>query len=182
MIAFILRRLRWMVLGAAGKELARRVSERRVDEARAELADRLPDRAVTLADKLPGDVLRAAGTAHLAGRAATKSARLSRDVAKISRDVAVTPQRARRRLSEMGEEWGNGVADEERTLRARLIAHTRGRTAADDVLLGGRVSWENEPLPPVPESVVAGRPVRLVPRRLVNRMQRTYRPARHSWQ
>jgi hypothetical protein len=63
-----------------------------------------------------------------------------------------------------------------------LIAHTRGRTAADDVLLGGQHSWEHDPLPPVPESVEVGRPVRLVRRRLVNRVQRSYRPTRHSWQ
>ncbi len=182
MIAFILRRFRWMILGAAGKELARRVSQRHVEEARSDLVERLPDRAVALADRLPGDVLRAAGTAQVAGRAATRSARLSREVAKISRDVAVAPQRARQRLSEMGEEWGDQVADDERTLRARLIAHTRGQTAADDVLLGGRRSWDDQPLPPVPESVESGRPARSVSGRIVNRVQRSYRPGKYSWQ
>jgi hypothetical protein len=181
MIGFILRRFRWMILGAAGKELARRVSRRHVDEARSELVDRLPDRAVTLADRLPGDVLRAAGTAQVATRAANRSARVPREVAQISREVAFAPQRARRRLSEMGEEWNNQVADDELTLRARLIAYTRGQTAADNVLLGGRSSWAEEPMPGVPDSVSSGRPQRSVSRRLVNRMQRTYRPRRHSW-
>jgi len=171
-----------MILGAAGKELARRVSQRHVDDARSQLAGRLPDRAVVLADRLPGDVLRAAGTAQVAGRAASRSARLSRDVAHFSRDVAVAPHRARQRLSELGEEWGVQVADDERTLRARLIAHTRGLTAADNVLLGGQSSWQDEPLPAVPASVPNGRPVKLVRHRLVSRVQRTYLPRRHSWQ
>ncbi len=182
MIGFILRRFRWMILGAAGKELARRVSRRHVDEARSELVDRLPDRAVALADRLPGDVLRAAGTAQVASRAASRSARVPRDVAQISREVAIAPQRARQRLSEMGEEWSSQVSDDERTFRARLIAHTRGQTAADNVLLGGRSSWAEDPLPAVPDSVSRGRPHASVPRRLVNRMQRSYRPRGHSWQ
>lgn len=182
MITFILRRFRWMILGAAGKELARRVSQRHVEDARSELAARLPGRALELVDKMPGDVLRAAGTAQVAGRVATKSARFSRDFAKVSRDVAVAPQRARQRLSEMGEEWGDQVANDERALRARLIRHTRGNTAGDNVLLGGQRSWEDDPLPRVPESVEAGRPVRSVPQKLVKRVQRTYRPSKHSWQ
>ncbi len=182
MIAFLFRRFRWMLLGAAGKELARRVSERQVDEARNELAERLPDRAVAIADKLPGDVLKAAGTAQVAGRVASKSARLSKDVATKSRDMAVTPQRARQRLSEMGEEWQAQVAEEDRSLRARLIAQTRGRRAADDVLLGGKTSWEDEPLPEVADRVTSGRPVRRARNALVNRVQRSYRPRKHDWQ
>jgi hypothetical protein len=63
-----------------------------------------------------------------------------------------------------------------------LIAHTRGRTAADNVLLGGQSSWAHEPLPGVPDSVATGRRRPSARRRLVSRAQRTYRPTRHSWQ
>ncbi len=182
MISFLLRRFRWMLIGAAGKELARRLSERQVQDATAELADRLPDRAVAIADKLPGDILRAAGTAQVAGRTAKRSARLSRDLAQVSRDAAVAPQRARRRLSEMGDEWADQVATDDRSLRARLIAQTRGRDAATDVLLGGRTSWEDEPLPQVPDPVPTGRPEEKVRTRVVRRVQRSYRPLRRSWQ
>ena len=182
MIAFLFRRFRWMLIGAAGKEIARRVSERQVEEARSELADRLPDRAVAIADKLPGDVLKAAGTAQVAGRVASKSARISKDVAGKSRDLAITPQKARQRLDELGEEWQTQVAQEDRSLRSRLIAQTRGRTAADDVLMGGKTSWEDDPLPEVSDSVASGRPVRRARNALVNRVQRSYRPRKHDWQ
>ncbi len=182
MIGFLFRRFRWMLIGAASKEVARRLSERHVDQARDDLAERLPDRAVALADLLPGDLLRAAGTAQVAGRAAGRSARMSRSVAQLSRDVAVTPQRARRRLGEMGDEWASQVAQDDRTLRARLIAQTRGRTAADDVLLGGKSSWEGDPLPQVPGSVPTGRPIPSISRRVVDRVQRNYRPRRYRWQ
>ena len=181
MIAYLFRRFRWMLIGAAGKEVARRISERQVLEARSELAQRLPDRAVVIADKLPGDILKAAGTAQVAGRVAGKSARISKDVATLSRDVAVSPQRARQRLSEMGEEWQAQVDYDDRSLRARLIAQTRGRTAADNVLLGGQTSWEDEPLPEVADRVDGGRPVRKAKNALVDRVQRSYRPRKHDW-
>lgn len=182
MIAFLVRRFGWMFIGAAGKELARRVSERQVEEARSDLAERLPDRAVAIADKLPGDLLKAAGTAQVAGRVAGKSARISKDVATRSRDLAGSPQKARQRLSEMGEEWQAQVADDELSLRARLINQTRGRTAADDVLMGGQTSWEDEPLPEVADRIDGGRPVRRAKNALVDRVQRSYRPRKHGWQ
>ena len=182
MITFLFRRFRWMLIGAAGKEVARRVSGRQVEEARSDLAERLPDRAVAIADKLPGDLLKAAGTARVAGRVAGKSARISKDAATFSRDIAVSPQRARQRLSEMGEEWHTQVEQDDRSLRARLIAQTRGRTAGDNVLLGGQTSWEDEPLPEVAARVDTGRPVRRAKNALVGRVQRSYRPRKHGWQ
>lgn len=182
MIGFALRRFRWMLIGAAGRELARVLTQRQVDEAAQQLADRLPARAVTVAEAMPGDLLRTAGTAQIAGRTALRSARLSRDAVQLSRDLAQSPQRTRQRLADMGQEWRSAVAEDDRMLRARLILATRGPTVATDVVLGGRTSWEDEPLPTVPGSVNKGRrrprPER---ERLVARVQRTYRPVRLPW-
>lgn len=176
MISFVGRRIRWMVIGAVGRELGRRLGGRHVDRARQDLADRLPDRAIVVIDALPGDVLRTAGTARVASRTAIRSARFSRTVVRA-------PSTARRHLSQLGEEWNSAVAVEDRSFRAQLIEYTRGRTAADDVRLGGRTSWEDEPLPPVAPPVVRGRRRPAGPaRRLVARVQRTYRPSRRPWQ
>jgi hypothetical protein len=182
MIGFLLRRFRWMLIGALGRELAKSLTQRHVDEAAQQLADRLPTRAVALAEAMPGDLLRTAGTAQVAGRTALRSARLSKDVVEFSRDLSQAPQRTRQRLTNMGQEWRSAVAEDDRMLRARLILATRGPTAATDVVLGGRSSWEDEPLPPVPASVDAGRRrSRRQRERLVGRVQRTYRPSRRPW-
>ena len=182
MIAFLLRRFRWMLIGAAGRQLAKRLTARQIAEATNELADRLPDRAVSIADALPGDILRTAGTAQVATRTALRSAQKSRSALQISREAVNSPERARQRLSEMGDEWRTAVAEDDRTLRARLITITRGRDAATDVLLGGRTSWEDQPLPEVPDSVLPGRRSLRPRRSLVRRVQRSYLPRRHSWQ
>lgn len=176
MIGFLVRRLRWMLIGAAGREIGRRLGERHVDRARQDLADRLPARAVQVFEALPGDVLRTAGTAQVAGRTAVRSAQLSRSLVQA-------PSQARRHLARLGEDWEVVVAGEERELRARLIEYTRGRTAADDALLGGRTSWEDDPLPPVAPPVGRGRRRAVgAAERLVGRVQRSYRPRRHRWQ
>ncbi len=181
MITFVFRRFRWMLVGAAGRELARRLTARQIDEATTELADRLPDRAVSIADSLPGDLLRTAGTAQVATRTALRSAQKSRHAIQVSREAISSPDRARERLSEMGEEWRTAVAEDDRTLRSRLIGVTRGRDAETDVLLGGRTSWEDEPLSEVPDSVERGRRRWVRRRNTVPRMQRTYEPRRPHW-
>ena len=182
MIAFFIRRFRWMLLGAAGRQVAKRLTARQIEEATTDLADRLPDRAVSIADALPGDLVRTAGTAQVATRTALRSAQKSRSALQLSKEAVNSPERARQRLTEMGEEWRTAVAHDDRSLRARLIAITRGRDAATDVLLGGRTSWEDQPLPEVPDSVTPGRRTPRVRRSLVRRVQRSYSPRKHSWQ
>lgn len=178
MIAFVPKRLRWMLATAVGRWFLRRLTGRSVDAATNELVEKLPDRVVKAADALPGDVMRAGGATLAASRVAAKGIKVTSKAAKdqtqrnldeIRNDIAIETEQARRSL------WSD-------------FLRFSGRTdEATDVLLDMRAKGGSHVKPGkafrnVPRPVAAGR--RLLNRREpepVGRVQRTYRKAPKPW-
>jgi hypothetical protein len=96
-----------MAATAAGRWFLRRITNRSVDAATNELAEKLPDQVVKAADALPGDVMRAGGATLAAGRVAAKGIgaannrardRAQRNVDAFRAEVAVETELAKRSL------------------------------------------------------------------------------------
>lgn len=178
MIAFIPRRFRWMFATAIGRWFLRRVTNRSVDAATNELAEKLPDRVVHAADALPGDVMRAGGATLAASRVAAKGIKATTNVAReqtqknfseIRGDIAIETENARRSL------WSD------------FLRFTGRHDEATDALLDRRTSVDPKSEPGsafrwVPGPVATGRRfLRRKPLEPVDRLQRSYRPRTKPW-
>lgn len=203
------RRLGWVALASVARTVLRFGASRRVDEASADLEQRLPEPVRSALDRVPGDPIRIGGGAVVAGRSARQVAagagrlsraaddgrrRLGRGLGRASAAVGARPHPARAGR-DLAARFGAEVRDEaehsRRDLRSQMLLNSRGRTAADDALLDRR-TWdidrgegefdELELLEP-PPAVPPGR--RRAPRRRareqVARVQRTYRQPRRPW-
>lgn len=196
MIGFLLRRVRWMAVGAGVKYFARRGVGRSVDEAAADIEDRLPASVVKAANALPGDVLKAGGAAVVSARAARQSARAAKSggvvAAKVTKaGVQLSTQagslRPRAAVAGKIRDARASIADQadedERSLRADFLRYAGDEAGATDALLDVRSRQPKGPLPEVPEPVASGRR-RFVASRTkpeVSRVQRSYRRPTKPW-
>ncbi len=197
MIAFLLRRFRWVLLGAGAKWLARRGLGNSVNQAATELEDRLPQSVAKLANALPGDVLRVGGTAAVAGRAAKRTgmlavrggsvaARTSAAVAKSGSAAAhlvpSTKQRFGARAAAAKRAWQDETEAARKELASDYARHVDGDEAGLETLLDRR-DVEAQPLPMVQTAVNPGRRRfrRPPPAPEVPRMQRSYRRPEKAW-
>lgn len=191
------RRLRWVALVAAARFVVRRTTARQVDQAAAELGERLPAPVRSALDALPRDAIRAGGGVVVAGRSARRlasgTARATR-LANGGRRRVSELAAARPRVGAVGRTIGHAIGDDidreselsRRELRSRYLRATVGDAAADEALLDRRDDpldqRHGEPVP-VSETVRPGRwrAPREVARETVARVQRTYRPPTRPW-
>lgn len=177
-MALIPRRFRWMAATAAGRWVMRRVTNRSVDAATNELADKLPDPVVRAADALPGDVMRAGGATLAAGRVAAKGLGAASNRAK---------DKAQRNVDDFRAEVVVETDLAKRSLWSDFLRYTGRSDEATDALLDLRTSIDpkseaGSAFARVPRPVTAGR--RLVTRKRqekVKRVQRSYRPQIKPW-
>lgn len=208
------RRIGWVAAASVARTVLRRGASRQVDEAAVDLEQRLPDGVRSALTRLPGDPVRLGGSAVVAGRSARQVAvgagrvsrmadggrrRLGRGVGRAAEvvDGRPRPARASRKLAErVGDDVRAETEDRTRQLRARMLANSRGRGAADDALLDRRhadravidlpempVTGGAADVPGPPSPIPTGR--RRAPRRRakeqVARVQRTYQQPRKPW-
>ncbi len=158
------RRIGWVAMASLARTVLRRGATRQVDEASADLEQRLPEPVRSALTRLPGDPVRLGGSAVVAGRSARQVAvgagRVSRaadggrrrllrgaDRAATAFDGRPRPARSGRDLADrLGAEVRAETDASERDLRSRMLLASRGRAAADDALLDAR---------PVPGELVA---------------------------
>lgn len=196
MIGFLLRRFRWLAIGAGVKYVARTGVGRSVDEAAAKIEDRLPAPVAKAANALPGDIVKAGG-------AAVVSARAARHSAKAAKTGGLLAARVTKAGVQLGSQAGSlrpgpAAADriraarrsitdqadaDERELRADFLRYTGDEEGATNALLDLRDERSNGPLPEVPESITTGRRRFVAPRRPpeVARVQRSYRRPSKPW-
>ena len=176
---FLIRRFRWVFVGALGRWAARRVTDASVQAATKELAQKLPDPVVKAADALPGDVMRAGGATLVAGRVA-------------ARGIGSVGARARGRAKGQVRDIRDEIVVEselaERSLWSDFLRFTGRVDEATDALLDLRSTNVDPNQKPgeafigVPRPVGIGR--RFGTRRrpeLVNRKQRSYRRQPKAW-
>ncbi len=208
MIGFLLRKVRWMLLGAGVKYAARRGVGRSVDEAASRIEDRLPASVVRAANALPGDVIKAGGAAAVSARAARRgsavalrtgsvavrtgsvAARTGNAAVRVTRDGMA--RRPRPAIAERVRSVRGAVADQAEVDRRDLMRDFRsfaagggaaGEAAGIDALLDLRPSGPEEPLPTTPPPVASGRRRFVAALRTaeVGRVQRTYRRPQKPW-
>lgn len=194
MIGFLLRRFRWMAVGAGVKYVARTGVGRSVDEAAAKIEDRLPAPVAKAANALPGDIVKAGGAAVVSARAARQSAR----AAKTGGLLAAKVTKAGVQMSGQAVRPGPAIADrlraarhsiadqaeaDQRELRADFLRYRGDEEGATNALLDVRDERSDGPLPEVPSSVRPGRRRFVPPRRTpeVDRVQRSYRRPSKPW-
>ncbi len=186
MITWVLRRFRWALIGWGAKSLARRGMHKSVDKAAKEIEDRLPEPVRKVAERLPGDVVRAGGTAMVAIDQTRVATNRARAVAGTTRQASGAVGDARRQLRDRIGAVRSDVRDESESARRRIksdvLRDREGPGAALDALLDLR-DVEEEPLPEVPEAVGRGRRRhrRALPEAPVNRVQRSYRRSVKPW-
>lgn len=183
--------LRWFLIGAVARYLARRFGrttvERATDDLEALAVDRLPTPLAKVVTGLPVEAKQVGGSAVVVGRAARGAIRTSRRAGRLASSTtrrAVTGVGSVRALV---DEVKAETESSARRFRARYLATTIGPDAGTDSLLDIRTaplvsSGDDDPDDHVPQPVVAGRPRRL--RRVVrpvNRVRRTYRPTPKPW-
>ncbi len=186
-----MRRLTWMAAGAGVRFVARRGVEKSIDDASRALEDKLPEPVVKMADKLPGDLIRAGGAATVASRGAARTGRSVTSATRAAAKVAphLSPRnrpRPVRGLSDRIELARSAIRSETDTARRELASdyarHTEGDAAALEALLDLR-DVEETPLPEVPDAIETGRrrfrPE--LPKPPVNRVQRTYQQKPKPW-
>lgn len=203
MIAFLFRKMRWMLLGAGLKYAARLGVSRSVDEAASKLEDRLPASVVRAANALPGDVIKVGGAAAISARAARRggsvavrtgaaAARTGAVAARVTR--AGVTMRPRSAITDRIRSARDSVTDQAELDRRDLLRDFRyynagggaaGETAATEAMLDLRSEGRPlvAPLPPIPPPVPSGRRrfVRALRAPEVGRVQRTYRPPQKPW-
>lgn len=195
-IGFLFRRFRWMALGAGVRYLARRGVGRSVDDAAAEIEDRLPAPVVRAANALPGDIVKAGGAAVVSARAARRSAGVAKTggeaAAKVTRagvqlSGQVASLRPRAAVTDRLRSAREAVADqadiEQRELRADFLRYQGDERGATDALLDARRRPDRGPIPEVPNPIEPGRRrfrgSRATPE--VARVQRSYRRPTKPW-
>ncbi len=189
----VLRRFGWVALVAAVRSLARRGGQRRIDEATAEVADKVPDRVATALQDLPGDPLRVAGTAMAAGRSARRAADMSRSAAGTAGQSWRVVDQFRRSVSDFGRSVTGDIRGERDDLERQLWSdyhRSRGdHTRADASLLDARAGlydvaedddavWDQVPPAPVRGRLRHRRARASKP----NRVRRSYRPPEKPWE
>lgn len=193
MIGWLVRRFRWVIIGQIVRLLARTGVKRSVDQATATIEDKLPTPVVKLADRLPGDVVRAGGAALVASQQTRSAGRqvgsatgrvvdLARSTKRGTDRVADTRRDFADRLRRAGDDVRHESDLARRQIRSDIARERDGEAAALDELLDLRPS-DPGPLPSVPEPVVRGRNrFRAAPGSPeVARVQRTYRPPIKPW-
>lgn len=146
----------WVAMASLARTVLRRGATRQVDEASADLEQRLPEPVRTALTRLPGDPVRLGGSAVVAGRSARQVAvgagRVSRaadggrrrlvrgaDRAATAFDGRPRPARSGRDLADrLGAEVRAETDASARDLRSRMLLASRGQAAADDALLDAR--------------------------------------------
>lgn len=196
MIGFLFRRFRWMAIGAGIKFAARRGVGRSVDEAAAEIEDRLPASVVKAANALPGDVVKAGGAAVVSARAARSSARAAKNGGLVAARVtkagvqvsaqvgSMRPSQAiANRLRNARESVVGQAEVDERELRADFLRYQGDDEGATNALLDVRDERSDGPLPEVSGPIQAGRRRFISDQRptQVARMQRSYRRQIKPW-
>ena len=198
--------LRWVVVGAVSRFIARRLGRSTVERAGRDLEERaherLPAPVAKAVSSLPPEVLNAGGSAVVAGRAARGAVHTTRRAGRLASGGS------RRAASSLGA--ARSVLDQVRTesdasgrrLRSRYLESTIGPGAATEALLdlrpgsgnrddgaggaSGGAPMEHDPDSPhdvVPEPVGRGRLRRRHrPIPAVNRMRRGYRPEPKAWE
>lgn len=197
MIGWLLRALtrlglRWFLVGAVARYVARRFGrtsvERATDDLEALAVERLPTPLAKVVTALPVEAKRVGGSAVVVGRATRGAINTSRRAARLasstSRRAVTGVGSFRAVVDEVKAETDAGA----RRFRARYLATTVGPDAATDALLDVRTeppfsAVDDDPHDRVPQPVIAGRPRRI--RRIagpVNRVRRTYRPTPKPWE
>lgn len=175
----LLRRFGWVALVAAARSLARRGGQRKIDEATDDVSSSLPDGVVTALSDMPGDPLRAAGTAVAAGRSARRAAQLSKSVAGSTAAPIRAVDQFRRRARAWGQAIGVDIGDESSSVERQLWAdyhRSRGdHTRADQSLLDVRPDVEDSR---VAEEIWGDVPPESPRGRLRSRRSRAVRPQR----
>lgn len=183
------RRLRWFAVGAVLRFVVRRTASRSVDQATADIEDRLPPPVRRALDMVPADAVRAGGSAVVAARTARRVAAGSRRASRLATDGSRRVAHRIQRVRSIGDEIGREAELKRRELKAEYLRVTRGNAAADDALLDLRADelepladWQDDP----PEVTAPIRPGRWrAEKRLgpptVDRVQRTYRPRSRPW-
>ncbi len=203
MIAFLLRKMRWMLLGAGVKYAARRGVGRSVDEAASKLEERLPASVVRAANALPGDVIKAGGAAAVSAKAARRGSsvavrtgsaamRTGAVAARVTR--AGVTMRPRQAIADRLRSARDSVTDQAELDRRDLLRDFRyfnagggsaGETAATEALLDLRSDERSldAPIPLTPPPIPRGRRRFVAALRApeVGRVQRTYRPPQKPW-
>lgn len=196
MIGFLLRRFRWMAVGAGVKFVARRGVGRSVDEAAAKIEERLPAPVAKAANALPGDIVKAGGAAVVSARAAKQSARAAKTgglvaarvtkagVQMSSQAASLRPAPAVANRLRAARSAVNLQAEaDERELRADFLRYVGDEDGATDALLDRRAEADRGPLPDIPDPIDRGRR-RFVTGRSepeVARVQRSYRRPAKPW-
>ena len=186
---FLKRKLIWLVVGAGVRQLFRMGTARTIDQTRDELAERLPDSVVKVADRLPVDPLRTGSSFLVAGKATKKAADASAKARGYTADGLRTVTNARRKIKQLKEtvsgDFYHEVDDSTREFRSDYLRTTHGDAAATDALLDLRATTDgdDDPLDAVPSPVRPGRrrwrPGRPAPK--IRRMQRSYLPPVKPW-
>lgn len=183
--------LRWVILGAISRFVARRFGRSTVERAGRDLEERaqerLPAPVAKVVSNLPPEVLNAGGSAVVAGRAARGAVHTTRRASQLAtggtRRAAAGFGAARSALDQVRDESDASG----RRLRARYLDATIGPGAATDALLDRRPAAIEEldldsPHDEVPQPVTKGRMRRRRrPLPTVNRMRRGYRPEPKAW-
>ena len=194
MIGLIPRRLRWMAVGAGVSYLSKWKAEQSVDRATEKLEEQLPEPLARVAQALPAEIIRSAGTVVAVGGAARKSAALVRTTASAtgtaisasrtaSGAVKAAGESLRAQRQNLGARVTGAAGDlriqselDRRELKAAYVRHTEGDGPGLEARLDLR-SIDDEPIPETPDPVSAGRrrfrPA--LPSPPVNRVQRSYR-------
>lgn len=196
MIGFLLRRFRWMAIGAGVRFVARRGVGRSVDQAAAQLEERLPAPVAKVASVLPGDVVKAGGAAIVSARAAQQGARAAQKGGVVAARVTKAGVQAGAKANAMRPrpDVANRIravrsaideqsSMDERELRADFLRYQGDHEGATDALLDLRDPSRRPPIPEIPEPVEPGRR-RFVRRRSeapVARVQRSYRRPTKPW-
>ncbi|MEM7271583.1 MAG: hypothetical protein AAF547_00760 [Actinomycetota bacterium] len=183
---FRLRRLRWVAAGAAVRFLVRKTTARQVEQAAADLEERLPQPVRRALEVVPDGAMWAGGSAVVAGRTARRVAVGTRTVGRVGVEGTRRVNDGVARIRNLGDDVGREVEIARRQLTSRYLEATDGPTAADDTLLDlrrdRRADAEDE-LPTVRPATRRGR-WRAERRRRsagVARVQRSYRPASRPW-
>jgi len=194
--------LRWMVVGAvarvAGRYVGRSTVERAGRDLEAKAQDRLPAPMARAVSALPPEALQVGGTAVVAGRAAKGAVTTTRQAGRLARTGT---QRATAGISAARSVLDQVRSETEastRRLRARYLDAALGSEAATDSLLDRRAAprpeldvWADphdidphdaDPHNTVPAPVAPGRRrSRRRPRKLAERVRRSYRPTEKPW-
>ncbi len=204
MIAFLVRRSRWMILGWAARRAGRvglnkavnkaidntgngSVSKS-VDKATAVIEERLPAPVAKAVQKLPGDLARAGGAVVVAGHAAQSASASVRSAGESGRRISqkVRGRSGQAKISDRVHQLRDEIAiesdDARRRIHSDMLRETEGEGAALDALLDLRPT-EIRPLPEIPAEIASGRRRhrQALPTPPVNRMSRTYRKKTKAW-